>query len=209
MNYELFCLESNWEKINQSIFAVVDRDLYNFVAPCSVLKKISETFDCPMAGVIGHPLGISDIQAKTFEFLLYSNSLKTIDVVLNTNLLDAGSLLEVISEAQSIYLSCKGKNVKFRPIIEYKLLNTDQINFLCNKFISMGIEEMVLGTGQIVDDPDEILLISRLIQDKFGIKVVVNSATVSNDRLKLLAKFKVFGIRIKSLNTLNNLCIIK
>lgn len=209
MNYELFCLESNWEKINQSIFAVVDRDLYNFVAPCSVLKKISETFDCPMAGVIGHPLGISDIQAKTFEFLLYSNSLKTIDVVLNTNLLDAGSLLEVISEAQSISLSCKGKNIKFRPIIEYKLLNTDQINFLCNKFISMGIEEMVLGTGQIVDDPDEILLISRLIQDKFGIKVVVNSATVSNDRLKLLAKFKVFGIRIKSLNTLNNLCIIK
>lgn len=209
MNYELFCLESNWEKINQAIFAVVEQDLYNFVAPCSTLKRISETFQCPMAGIIGHPLGISDIKAKTFEFLLYANCLKTIDVILNTNLLDGGSLLEVINEVQSISAACKNKNVKFRPIIEYKLLNTEQISFLCNKFISMEIEEIVLGTGQIVDEPDEVLLVSRLIQDKFGIKIIVNSATVSNDRLKLLAKFKVFGIRIKSLNTLNNLCIIR
>lgn len=208
MIYELFCLENNWEKINQSIFTVVDKGLYNLVAPCSSIKKLSETFNCPMAGIIGHPYGIADIKAKTFEFLLYSNSLKIIDVVLNTSLLDSGSLLEVVQEVHSISNCCKNKNVKFRPILEYKILNLDQITFLCTKFAALGIEEVIIGTGQIVDEPEEILLISRLIQDKFGIKTIANSATISNERLKMLHKFNIFGIRVKSLNTLNNLCII-
>lgn len=209
MKHELVCLENKWEEINKFLFYAIENKLDNISLPAQTTKNISDLFDSSLfTAIINYPLGSSEAQIKLHEVILCINrNIKVIDYTINLFDLENFNIRNITKELKACYELCNSKKVKLRPILEYKFLSPEDLLLLCQTVASIGIEEIIIGTGYSVDDYQDNMIISRLIQDKCEIKVISSAPVVNQNQYNKMIRNNIFGIRVKSYRLLDNLCI--
>jgi deoxyribose-phosphate aldolase len=210
MKHELVCLENKWEEINKFLFYAIENNLDNISIPAQTTKNITDLFGCDSkcSAIISYPIGSSEPQVKLHEVMLCtSRNIKKIDYTINVFDLENFNIRAILSELKSAYQICKDKRATLRPILEYKFLSYQDIITLINGIASIGIEEMIIGTGYSVDNYQDNMIVSRFIQDKFSINIISSAPIICQEQYDEVHKNKIFGVRIKSYKLLDNLCI--
>lgn len=209
MKHELLCLENKWEEINKFLFYAIEHNLDKVSIPAQTTKNISDFFDSSLfTAIISYPIGSSEPQIKLHEVILCINrNIKIIDYTINLFDLENFNIRTIISELKSCHELCKSKKVKLRPVLEYKILSHEDLLTLCNAIHSLGIEELIIGTGYSIDDYQDNMIVSCFIQEKYSMNVVSSAPIVNQSQYNKMNKNNIFGVRIKSYRLLDNLCI--
>ena len=73
--------------------------------------------------------------------------------------------------------------------------------------LDCGSVEIIIGTGLMVDDIIDNIIVSKLLEDRLNINVISCSPILCQDHYDMYYDSNISGIRIKSYRLLDNLCI--
>jgi deoxyribose-phosphate aldolase len=213
MRIELLCNESKYVDILACIFEASTNNVDQICTPSGLIPRIEEEFireHCDFSAIIDFPYGISETKIRVHEILLcQSRGIKTIDLVINRYDTENGDLNPIRKDFKICYEICKSKGLKLRPVVEYRLADDEFLPQLCYSLRENGADEIVLGTGSVVDDLIDNIICSKLIEDRLGLNVVSCSPILSQEHYDMYNDSKIHGIRVKSYKILNNLCNIQ
>lgn len=159
-----------------------------------------------LVSLVDFPDGLQSMTSRLAE-VLYSirSGAKFIDVTVNNSTLKDGNFSRIKNEFKSCFEICRKNKVKLRPILEYRLHDSDVIYKLCESLISIGIGDFVSATGRMADEFDDNVIACRSIQDKFGANMVFCGRLLTRDQLNHLDEIGISAARITSLGILKNL----
>jgi deoxyribose-phosphate aldolase len=212
MRTELLCDESKYPDILACIFEASTNNVDQICTPSGLIPRIGEEFirdHCDFSAIIDFPYGISETKIRIHEILLcQSRGVKTIDLVINRYDTEDGNLHPIRKDFKICHEICKGKGLRIRPVVEYRLADNEFLPELCLLLRENGADEIVLGTGSVVDDILDNIICSRLIEENLDINIVSCFPVLSQGHYDMFNSSKIHGIRIKSYKILDNLCNI-
>lgn len=213
MKTEVLCNEINLTNTLQCIFESTLHNVDKICMTLGVLGRMDEdfvnnhgTFSC----VVDYPLGINFTPARIHQILLAADrGIQCIDIVVNTHDLEAKNSAAITKDIRACATACDAKGVMIRPVIEYRVSDTDFVFDLCDKLQKMGICEIIVGTGAVVDDLLDNIIISKRIEKLLDVDVISCAPILCQEHYELFHQSEISGIRIKSFKVLNNLCIVE
>lgn len=172
-----------------------------FISPLKDLVTDGLSF----ASSIDYPNGNSDSQIRSHSII---NSIRkgvnTIDLVANSSYMINNQANKYSEDIKNCLSLCREYDVTMRVILEYRLFETDTICKYCDILATLGVEYVIPSSGSIPDDIDDNLIISKLIQDKTGIKVITNGNVWRPQHYQKVEKAGIFGVRLYSISAVNN-----
>lgn len=159
-----------------------------------------------LASLIDFPDGLQALTSRLSE-ILYSirSGAQYIDVTVNNSILRDKNYNRLRSEFKTCFELCRSNKVKLRPILEYRLHDSDTIYTLCELLTVIGIADFVSSTGKMADEFDDNLIVCKKLQDKFGINSIFCGRLQTKDQLNQLDSAGISGARITSIGILKNL----
>lgn len=181
---------------------ILSTDFESICIPCSLLDAVKIFDPRYISAQIDYPYGLAFTKAKMRE-VQYADRFgcKNIDVVINHYYLE--NLLEskLSSEIDSIKKIAKKSNV--RLVVDYRLFDSLRINFfggICNK---LGIDTVIIGTGNFVEDPIDNIIMAKNLEKKFNLYCVTTGVIRNKDDFNALKEYELFGVRVCSLSIFN------
>jgi deoxyribose-phosphate aldolase len=153
--------------------------------------------DKKLAVLIDYPYGLSNTTIREHE-IIYSirSGAKFIDLPIN------------LSRPEDLYSCreiCKVNHVQLRPILEYRSLSTSEITEACERLNNKKIDTIILGTGSIVDDIDDNIIICSHILKNTNITPIPTVSNINHKNLQILSSIGIKTIRFMSLPMLENI----
>ena len=211
MKTEVLCNEVTFNDILKCIFESSSKRIDTICIPSGCLKNIDDDFirhHCSFASIIDFPLGISDTQLRLHEIALsLRRGVLCIDLVINTHDLESGNLASIRKDFIRCASICKAAGALIRPILEYRTSDDETLFNVSQLLLDHGSFEIIVGTGSMVDDLSDNIIISKLIEQKLAANVISCGPILCQDHYDLYQSSKISGIRIKSFKILDNLCI--
>lgn len=159
-----------------------------------------------LAVLIDYPYGLSNTSVREHE-IIYSirSGVKYIDLPINPDFIKEEKLSLLFDDFFSCNKICKEKNVILRPILEYRLFSTDYVLDIIERLNSNNVENIILGTGSIVDDiSDNIIFCAEILKKTLMNPIpTVNNLSLSN--LQTLSSIGVKTIRFTSISILEKI----
>ncbi len=176
--------------------------------PSGLVKKVDSGLlvgNTYLSSIIDFPYGISDTQVRLHQIFLSSSRGASIsDIVLNTHDLESKNMFSIMKDLKTCLTGAKTKDMDLRPVIEYRVSEEKFIFQLCEEIASLGISQIVIGTGAIVDDIIDNIILSKLIEQKIGLEVISCSPILCKDHYDMFLDAEISGIRVKSFRLLDN-----
>lgn len=212
MKTEVLCNEINFSSILECLFEASNKKVDTVCVPSGTLKKVDPEFieqHCNFSSIVDFPLGISDTQVRLHEiFLSLNRGIKCIDLVINTHDLETGNIAAIHKDFKHCVQACRARSADLRPILEYRASDDETIFSVSKMLLECGSLEIIIGTGLMVDDIIDNIIVSKLIEDRLDTKVISCSPILCQDHYDMYHESKISGIRVKSYKILDNLCII-
>lgn len=101
---------------------------------------------------------------------------------------------------------CAAYKVELRYILEYRVFNYDLLYKVSQILLTGGIYTVYPSTGYFIDDINDNILASVLINKKVPINIVCNGNIWNISQIKNLYKINPFGISVNSLHALSLVC---
>jgi|TARA_R110002012_G_scaffold280239_1_gene468715 deoxyribose-phosphate aldolase len=211
MKTEVLCNEANFSDVLLCLFESACKKVDTICLPAGSFKNIDSDFinhHLNFSAIVDYPLGISDTQIRIHEIILAANrGIKCIDLVINTYDLESGNTFAIAKDFKHCYALCTSKGISIRPVIEYRASDDNTIFDVAENLLNKGANELVVGTGSMVDDITDNIIVSKLIEKRLNINVISCSPILCQDHYQLFQDSNIAGIRIKSFKILDNLCI--
>jgi len=190
------------DKIVEIYKKIVNNNFDCLSIPSSLLEAI-KTFDNKyIAAQIDYPFGLACTKAKIKEAQYCSSfGVSYIDVVANHYLIE--NLLETkfCTEIESIQKSLKGGEL--RLIIDYRLFDSLRLNFFGNLCAKNSINTVILGTGTMLEDPIDNLIVAKMLENKYGLHTISTGVIRTEEDFEKFKEQKLFGIRISSVSKID------
>ena len=208
MKTEVLCNEPSFNLILECLFESANKKGDGVCMPSGLVKKVDSGLligNTYLSSIIDFPYGISDTQVRLHQIFLSSSRGASIsDIVLNTHDLESKNMFSIMKDLKTCLTGAKTKDMYLRPVIEYRVSEERFIFQLCEEIASLGISQIVIGTGALVDDMIDNIILSKLIEEKIGLEVISCSPILCKDHYDMFLDAEISGIRVKSFRLLDN-----
>lgn len=153
---------------------------------------------------IDYPLGILDLKTRmeAAEFAI-KNGAKIIDLVCPVHYLCNRKYEKFRDDIKNHLELCNKYGVELRYILEYRLYSYDLLYKISQILVSYGINTAYPSTGYLLDDINDNILASVLINKKVAkMNIICTGNLWNNNHINLIQKANLYGLRVNSLNAL-------
>ena len=209
MYTELSCYEADAREgdIIQAVFGAVEKRVSGFsVLPhhLSAIKNLLPEGFVLSCG-IDYPGGTSLPEVKAHAIIsAIRRGANAIDLVINHSLIVDRKFEKIRQELETAYNICKEKNASLRIILEYKLYDALSLLYaVCDIIAEIGIEYVYVSSGLLPCDILDSIIVGNAVQ-KRGLNVIYNTNIWLPKHLEDIKNSGIFGIRFKTIHTINN-----
>jgi deoxyribose-phosphate aldolase len=156
---------------------------------------------CP----IDYPLGILDLKSRlSASESAIKNGAKIIELVCPTYLLSNKKYDKFREDIREHLKLCNDNNIELRYVLEYRVYTYESLYKIAQILVTQGISTIYPSTGYSLDDINDNILATVLINKKVSkINIVCNGNIWQKNHIELLKKTNLYGIRVNSLNALD------
>ena len=161
----------------------------------------SETkISCP----IDYPLGLFDTKSRLSAIeLCIKSGINCIEVVCPSYFLCNRKYYKFRDDIKSVVGLCADKNVEVRYFLEYRVYKYELLYKIAQILLGLGVSTVMPSTGYLLDDINDNILASGLINKKVPkINIVCNGNVWLDQQVKVIKKANLYGIRVNSINAL-------
>lgn len=97
---------------------------------------------------------------------------------------------------------CQKSNVGLRYILEYRIFTYDLLYKVAQILLTSGIDTIYPSTGYLLDDINDNILASALINKKVPINIISNGNIWNISQITNIYKAHLYGIKVNSVNAL-------
>ncbi len=98
---------------------------------------------------------------------------------------------------------CSQNNVKLRYFLEYRVFTYELLYRVSQILLDLGIDTIYPSTGYLLDDINDNLVATALINKKVSINIICNGNIWNNSQINNISKSKIHGIKVNSINALD------
>ena len=208
MKTEVLCNEPSFNLILECLFESANKKVDGVCMPSGLVKKVDSGLligDTYLSSIIDFPYGISDTQIRVHQIFLSSSRAASVsDIVINIHDLESKNMFSIMKDLSTCLTASNTRDMSLRPVIEYRVSDERFVFELCKEIASLGIQEVVIGTGALVDDLIDNIILSKLIEEKIGLEVISCSPILSKEHYDMFLDSEISGIRVKSFRLLDN-----
>lgn len=205
---EFACYDKEYTAdIKQQIFRAIGLGVGGISVPSIFLPHIYElmpegiTISCP----IDYPDGRSDSKLRNHAIVkAIHKGANAVDLVANMVLYLNGKAKDFADDIKSSLAICKDHNVSLRVMADYRKAGHEVKKFieLWKTLCSLGITKGFVSTGYHVDNFADNIMLTKRIEDEFGISMICNGNIYLPEQYELITKVQCFGARFHNLNAL-------
>jgi len=156
---------------------------------------------CP----VDYPLGVFDTKSKLSAIDQYIKyGAQAVDVVCPSFYLCNRKYDKFRQDIKSINDLCKDKGVELRYFLEYRIYTYELLYRVSQILLDFGVSTVFPSTGNLIDDINDNILASGLINKKVPkIKIICNGNVWLKHQVETINKANLHGIRVNSINALS------
>jgi deoxyribose-phosphate aldolase len=152
---------------------------------------------------IDYPLGISDTKTRLVSIeSAIKQGAQVINLVAQPYYLCNRKYDKFRDDIKQSLELCQKHNVSLRYILEYRIFTYDLLYKVSQILLTGGIDTIYPSTGYLLDDINDNILASALINKKVPINIICNGNIWNIGQVKNIYKTKLFGIKVNSVNAL-------
>lgn len=153
--------------------------------------------------VIDYPLGISDTKTRlsSIESAIKQGA-DIINLVAQPYYLCNRKYDKFRDDIKQCQELCQKHNIPIRYILEYRIFTYDLLYKVAQILLGAGIDTIYPSSGYSLDDINDNILASALINKKIPINIICNGNVWNHDQIKNIYKANLFGIKVNSINAL-------
>lgn len=201
----------NLLEIQKTAFKALDNEIKSVVFTESTFDAIlrinsGEFFDASI--LIDFPYGVNDHTIKNHEITRASrHGAQKVDVVLNTNHIINNRWSNLERDVVACRNACVERRLEFRCILEYGFLDVPKCVETANILSQCGVQTLILGTGVMIEDLSDLIILAKEIQDTDSLSVVITTNAWQPIQFDSIIKADIFGIRFKSIEPLKKFLV--
>ncbi len=209
MQLEIACHNRNlsFSDMLEAIFLSSSESVNCISFPTGVISEISQEFKehSKFAAVIDFPYGLNDTSLRIHEIILAARrGAKYIDLVISNRHLENENWRAIRDDIKHCSTVCKSNNIELRPLIEYRLYPEKIVLDLCEYLHTHGINFIINSTGTMLDDLQDNVVMSYLIESRTGVSVIACANILNFDQYDMFESSGIYGLRFISAKTAQN-----
>ena len=166
-------------------------------------KSILANTDIKLSTSVDYPLGILDSKNRA---TLIETTAKLgpdiINIVAQPNLFCNRKYDKFREDIKNNLEVCGKYNIELRYILEYRVFTYELLYKVSQILIDGGVSTIYPSTGYLLDDINDNILASAMINKKTPINIVCNGNVWNISQINLINKSNIFGIKVNSINAL-------
>ncbi len=152
---------------------------------------------------IDYPLGIMDAKSRTFTIEMACKlGVNIINIVAPPHLLCNRKYDKFREDIKNNLEICTKNNVELRYILEYRVFTYELLYKVSQILTEGGIDTVYPSTGYLLDDINDNILASAMINKKSDINIICNGNVWNINQINTIRKSSLFGIKVNSINAL-------
>ena len=152
---------------------------------------------------VDFPLGINDTKTRLSAIdTAIKNGAQIINVAAQPNFFCNRKYDKFREDIKTLLEHCAQNNVKLRYILEYRIFSYELLYKVSQILLSSGVDTIYPSTGYFIDDINDNILASVLINKKVPINIICNGNIWNIGQLKNVFKSHVYGLKVNSINAL-------
>jgi deoxyribose-phosphate aldolase len=208
IEYSYYDLASNEHETKENIKIASTFPIYSIsVLPYYVKVAKNSIGDQPIkiSTIIDYPLGVNDLNSRiTASRNAIKSGASILEIVVPTPLLcnrKYDKFREDIKNHTSLALESK---VEIKYILEYRLFTYELLYKISQILLGYGVREIYPSSGYFLDDINDNILASALINKKIpDINIICNGNLWNSDQIANLKKHNLYGLKVNSINALD------
>jgi deoxyribose-phosphate aldolase len=203
IEYALYDLDYNEEEIKQNIEKAISLGVdtisipYAWTKYCKSLLKDSGVI---ISNAIDYPLGILDTKTRNCAITnAIENGAEKIDVVIQNNYLNNKKYDKIRADIRTNQDICKQHNIPIQYFLEYRIFTHQSLIKACNILLEASIDAVYISTGYMLDNADDNIVASILLEQKTNIKTVFTGDIWNQRHIDILKKNDIQRIRSKTI----------
>lgn len=180
-------------------------DTISVLPPYVKLAKSIVSDHIKISSPIDYPLGILEFKQR-YDAIdsAIKNGAKIIDLVCPVYPLCNRKYDRFRDDIKYNLELCKKHDVELRYILEYRIYSYDLLYKIAQILVNCGVFAAYPSTGYLLDDINDNILASILINKKIAdINIICNGNLWNNNHTNLVQKTNLYGLRVNSINALD------
>jgi deoxyribose-phosphate aldolase len=207
IEYSYYDIASNDEEIKTNLIKAVSYPIVGVSVLPHFLKcaKMVVPKNIKLSTPIDYPMGLLDLKSR-LSAVEYSikNGANTIELVAPSHALCNRKYDRIRDDIRANLDLCMQYSVELRYMVDYRVFSYDTLYKIAQIFISSGIATIYPSTSNFLDDINDNIIASALINKKVSqIKIICTGNLWNIDQAKTVKKANLYGIKVNSINALD------
>lgn len=207
IEYCLYDISLNEENIKKNISSAIRFDpdhICVFPNYIKLAKLLTEGTSIKISTCVDYPLGIMDTKNRALNIeQCIKNGTDSVDLVIPTYQLTNRKYDKIRDDINTNLDLCVNNKINLRYILDYRIFTYETLYKISQILISYGVCEIFPSTGYFIDDINDHIIATAMINKKQpNINIICNGNIWNNNHISLIQKSKLYGIRVNSINAL-------
>lgn len=207
IEYSYYDIASSDEEIKQNLIKAISYPISSVSVFPNFLKCAKTVISKPikLSTPIDYPMGLLDLKSRlsAIEYAI-KNGADIIEVVAPTHAMCNRKYEKIRDDIKANLDFCLEHNVELRYIFDYRIFSYDVLYKVAQIFISSGIGMIYPSTASSLDDINDNIIATALINKKVPeIKIICTGNLWNLSQASLVKKADLYGIKVNSLNGLD------
>lgn len=196
-------LRNLFKEVNEYHPTVVSVFPYNL----KLAKTLFDNSKTQLASVIDYPFGMSDTKIRLAQ-IEYAKKMGAdcVSIIAQPNLLCNRKYDKFREDIRAILELTTKLELETRYILEYRVFTYELLYKVAQILKAEGVDTIYPASGYGLDDINDNILASVLINKKVSINIICNGNLWNNNQIASLNKANIYGLQVNSVNALNLLC---
>lgn len=208
MNIEYACYDRSLteEEVQNNISEAIKlgvKTVATYQASIAYVKNIIAENNAKLYCPVDFPYGVCDTKSRNFMVeQLCKLGVSGIDLVVQSKYVCNRKYDKIREDIRNNLELTQKNNIDLRYILEYRVFNHETLAKICQIMKSMGINNILPSTGQMIDDINDNIIAAKYLQSKSDINVIVNGNIWNEKHLNNIRQSDIKSIRVHHLSNI-------
>lgn len=206
IEYSYYDIASNDEEIKKNLTKAISYPISSISVFPHFLKCAKTVVEKPikLSTPIDYPMGLLDLKSRlsSAEYAI-KNGADIIEMVVPSHAMCNRKYDKIRDDIKANLDLCIENNIELRYVVDYRIFSYDTLYKVAQIFISNGISMIYPSTASFLDDINDNIIASALINKKVAdIKIICTGNLWNNNQASIVKKADLYGIKVNSINGL-------
>ena len=207
IEYSYYDIASNDEEVKLNVNKAINYPIVAVSVLPSFLKCVKPLINSNirLSSVVDYPLGIMDSRSRlaAIEYSIKAGA-NIIEIVAPSHPMCNRKYEKIRDDIKSNLDLCLEHNVELRYTVDYRVFSYDTLYKIAQIFLTSGISTLYPSTSNFLDDINDNIIASVLINKKVPkIKIICTGNLWNNNQATVVKKTDLYGIKVNSINGLD------